>query len=249
MYKQTEDEKLLLARIDDLYTLCDKHAKAKFSPFLNGAMQRTVSEHTAGRENSVMFGGYDGSERKVFGVFPEWDMERTFPIAALKISHSFGEPMTHRDYLGSIMSLGLERGKIGDIIVDGNTAYVFAKDDAAQYIADNLKKIGNRGVKLELCAADNIVIPNRQFEEYSIIVSSMRIDAVIAAAMRISRSSAADYIKNGRVSIEHRVCENASHTVAFGELISVRGFGRFFIDGENGITRRGRRHTVIKKYI
>lgn len=243
------DEKLLLARIEDLYTLCDKYHAPRFSPFLDERMQRVVRDDTAGRQGGCFFGGYSGSERQMFGVFPDWDTEHAFPIVALKISHRFGEGLTHRDYLGSILSLGIERGKIGDILTNGSTAYVFSAEDISEYMVQNLMKIGNRGVKTELYPIEEVVIPEKKTIEYNVVVSSMRIDAVLAAVMNISRSTACAYIRDGRVSLEHRICENISQTVTVGELISVRGFGRFFVEGQGGATRKGRRHIVVKRYV
>lgn len=247
--RDANDERLLTARVEDLYRLCDKYHSARFSPFLDEQTQRVIRDYIMGREGGCFFGGYDGSERKMFGVFPEWDDDQSFPITALEITHSFGAPLTHRDYLGSILALGIERGKIGDISIDGNTAYVFAAEDIAEYVIQNMKKVGNRGVKITVCALSDLVIPERKTEERSAVVSSLRLDAVLAAVMNVSRSIAAEYIKGGRVSLEHRVCENVSQTVAEGKLISVRGFGRFFVDGQGNMTRKGRHHIVVKKFI
>ncbi|MBR5270916.1 MAG: hypothetical protein IKV64_01900, partial [Clostridia bacterium] len=120
-------DKLLISKINDLFRLCEKHATAKFSSFLDGGEIATIQERAVFPYgfNTMFFGGFEESECKMLGVFPEWsecDIQE-FPIKALKISGLFTKPLTHRDYLGSLLSLGIERNKLGDIaVIEDNSA-------------------------------------------------------------------------------------------------------------------------------
>lgn len=247
----TEEEKLLISRVNDVFRLCEKYACPRFTSFLDGAMQLCVKENIYCGDNTMFFGGFEDSERKILGVFPEWTepSEQEFPIGVLKISHTYGGELSHRDYLGSIMSLGIERSKTGDILVDGNTAFVFAESDICSYIKNNIKKIGSRGVDIEICAADDIVLPERKFQTLNIVAASMRLDAIVGALAKLSRAQAVRLIEGGKVSVNHKEILKAAYEVNEGDLISVRGFGRALADKVGANTRSGRLHVVMKKYV
>ena len=138
------EEKLLIAKTNDLYNKCDKYASAVFSVFLDPASQVVVKENCINNSgyHNVWFGGYGMSERNVLGVFNEWEEpdNKYFPISALKIECKYSAGLSHRDYLGAILSLGIDRSKIGDIAVDGDNAVVFVLEDIAEYIKTNLLK-------------------------------------------------------------------------------------------------------------
>ena len=174
----TDEEKLLLARTEDLFTLCDKYCCPRFSPFLDEAQQQLVMEKMGNRSGYTtgFFGGYAGARRKVFGVFPEWlpYSEDDFLIKVLKFTKSYGEPLTHRDYLGTILSLGIDRSKTGDILVDGDTAYAFAAEDIAEFIRDQITKVANRGVRIEIVGRGQVQVPEQKYEEISTVAAARR---------------------------------------------------------------------------
>lgn len=234
-----------------MFRLCEKYASARFTSFLDGAMQLCIKENAYCGENTMFFGGFEDSERKIFGVFPEWiePSAEEFPIDVIKIEHTYGSQLSHRDYLGSVMSLGIDRAKTGDILIDGNTAYIFAERDISGYIKDNLNKIGNKGVRTQLCGIGDIVLPERRFADVNIVAASMRLDAVIAPLAKLSRSQAVRLIESGRVSVNHREALKGSFELKEGDLVSVRGFGRAIVDKIGTNTRSGRLHIVMKKYV
>lgn len=247
------EEKILTAKTEDMFSLCGKYAAPRFSAFLDGAMQKIIEERFMGRYgyHTLLFGGYAESERRIFGVFPEWQApeQTAFPIRVLKITHTFGDKLSHRDYLGSILSLGIDRGKTGDILIDEHTAYAFVTEDIAAYVQQELKKIGSRGVCVAICAIDEIIVPQKEFERIEAVAASLRLDAVIAAAVNLSRGAAAEAVKSGKISVNHRIAGDGSAVLACGDLISIRGSGRFLLESTEGMTRKGRRHIVLKKYI
>lgn len=241
---------LLKSKTEDLFRLCEKYSSARFSQFLDGGeiadIKRTVKFPYG--YNTMFFGGHDDCERKIFGVFPEWEEPSAdaFPISVIKISSSYKE-LSHRDYLGSILSLGIERNKIGDIIVDGKTAYVFAEDSIREYISGNIVKIGNQGVKTQM--AKNFPLPEKRFEEIETVCASQRIDAVVSALTRTSRQTAQKLIEAGYVKLDYRVSDKASQNVPDGGILSVRGYGRFIFEGAGSMTRKGRIHITAKRFI
>ena len=245
--------KLLLARMNDLLRLCDKYSCARFSDFLDGG-ELAVIEDEFGVPygyNVMKFGGYADSERKIIGVFPEWEepQECVFPIKVLKIESGIGRELNHRDYLGTFMSLGIDRSKTGDIIADGKVAYAYVCEDIAEYIKTNVRKIGNQGVKITILDIAEIEVPEPKLLKMSEVCASMRLDAVAGAAAGVSRSIAANLIRGGKVSVNHRPCEDVSKTVKEGDLLSIRGYGRFIASRVTGETRSGRIHIELLKYI
>ena len=244
--------KLLIARCEDLMRQCDRQAIPKFSHFLDGAQLRIIEENVNFFGYNVeVFGGYEEAERKILGVFPQWlqseDLE--FPISVLKITSGIGKTLNHRDYLGTLMAQGIDRSKMGDIIVDSHIAYVFVCEDIAAYLKDNIQKIGNKGVKIETARVEDVKIPEPKTQEINSVCASLRLDAVVSAICNISRTKAAEIIKAGYVKVNHIECENVSYTVRENELLSIRGFGRVRFIESSGETRKGRLHITAQKYI
>lgn len=247
------DEKLLCAKAEDLFSLCDKYCTARFSDFLDGAEQAAINESVVFPYgyNVMFFGGFDDAEKKIMGVFPEWETADTasFPISCLKIEGGFSRKLTHRDYLGTLLSLGITRSKLGDIVVDDGFAYVFLHSDIADYVSDNLRKIGNQGVKVT--AADNLgeLKIERRCKTFGAVCASERLDAVVGAAANLSRSLSAGLIEGGKVKLNHREIYKTSEQIKEGDLLSIRGYGRFIVHSFDGETRKNRLHITLKQYI
>ena len=249
----TSEDKLLIAKTEDIVRLCEKYSCARFSQFLDGGEITFIEDNFSCPYgfNYMFYGGYGESERKILGVFPEWEepSAEAFPIAVLKIRCTYKNELTHRDYLGTLMSLGLERSKMGDIIVEDGYAYVFVCTDSAEYIKENIRKIGNKGVKTELIELGDFTPPPRRFEKIDTVCASLRLDAVAAAAAKVSRADAARLIEDGKVKLNYREVSEMSKSVSEGDLISIRGFGRFILAAAGGETRKGRMHITLRKYI
>lgn len=247
------EDKLLIARVEDLFSLCDKYCCARFSDFLDGGQQAVIADNLIFPfgYNVVSYGGFDDAEKKIIGVFPEWeepDMAE-FPISCLRIEGGFTRRLTHRDYLGTLMSLGLAPSKVGDIVVGEDCAYVFAYSDIAGYIKDNIRKIGNQGVRISVYDNPYEVQVERRYKTITSVCASERLDAVAGAAANVSRSVSAALINGGKVKLNHREISKCSETVKEGDLISIRGYGRFLVDRFGSETRKNRLHITIKQYI
>lgn len=244
------EKKELEAKIKDIIRLSEKHSSAKFTAFLTEEEQAELGENPALGFNAGYFGGYEGASRKMFGVFPDWQdfNGAEFPIDILHITKKYPKELTHRDYLGTILSLGIERNKIGDILVTQDGAYIFAGKSVSGHILSQVEKIANCGVKTELADLNDVEVPEQEYDDLFKVIASMRLDAVVSAITNSSRNTALSMIRGAKVSINHKeVCEG-SKGVVVGDIISVRGFGRFMIYAEGGRTGSGRLHVHIKKY-
>lgn len=247
------DEKLLISRTEDLFKLCEKYASPRFSDFLNGAELNTVSNkiYFPDDYNVAFWGGFEDSEKKIMGVFPQWSEPDTacFPITCIKAEGKFNKKLNHRDYLGSVLSLGISVSKLGDIAVSDDYAYIFMHNDISSYVIDNLHKIGNQGIKTTLIEDLNVIKFERKFKTFSSVCASMRLDAIIGAALNLSRTQSAYLIKSGKVKLNYIENDKIADIVKEGDLISVRGYGRFIPEKINGETRKMRLHITFKQYI
>ena len=249
----TSEEKLIVAKTEDLYRLCDKHVKQQFSVFLNEAEQAFIKNNNGERigYNSCFFGGYPESMRKVFGVFPECQEPDTndFPIKTIKIEKKYNKELSHRDYHGTVLSKGITREQVGDILIDEDTAYIFILSDIADFVASGIDKIANVGVRTSVEDFCKIKIPQPKFETINTVAASVRLDAVVASMLRISRKEASSLILGEKINVNHLPCQNVSHILKENDIISVRGSGRFVFVKIDGTTRSDRLHIIIKKFI
>lgn len=243
------DNNIFIKQIGDIYKLSDKYACSRFSHFLNS--HEKILLNNEGLANGVLFGGYDDAERCVLGVFPEWyEMDFSdFPIKVIKFTKKYERELTHRDFLGTALSLGIERNRIGDILVDNPFSYMFVFNDVADFVCRSITKIANCGVKAEIADIKSIKLPERTFKIIETVAASLRLDAVIAAGLNISRKKARGYIEAGKVSVNHTEEPKIDAAVMENDLLSIRGFGRMQFLHSGNKTRSDRIHIILKKYI
>lgn len=241
--------KQLQAKINDLIRLSEKYKSERFSDFLTEEEQADIYDFAKSAQ-SDFYGGYPNAARKVFGVFPDWeDVEFSeYPIKIIRITKKYKKELTHRDYLGTVLSLGIERSKVGDILTDDDGAYVFVKDNVSDFLVSGIEKIANCGVKTELVELSQVELPQQQYDDLFAVCASMRLDAIVGAVTNTSRSKAAGIIKAAKVSVNHKATEECAKVLKIGDVLSVRGFGRYIIESENGRTGSGRLHVHIKKF-
>lgn len=198
-------------------------------------------------------GGTEGCERCMvrFGSPESCGYEEEFPIELLHIRplmKKFSDTLTHRDFLGTIIGLGLERTKIGDIVVRDNEAYVFVSDTVSDYIIRNLTRVKHTSVRVDKCDDVPEEIAPKTVEE-SVIVSSNRLDAIIAKVYNLSRDAAVRYISEGKVFINSREMTGNAKSLKEGDVVSVRGMGKFIFGSEGGTTRKDKLYISIRRYI
>lgn len=247
-----EQKRLAISKIIDTANLASKHFEAKFSHFLDPATAYFVQKHLHFDADLQvrLWGGYEGAERQVLCCAPEWTevTDELFPVACIEAQGSAFHTLSHRDYLGALMGLGITREQIGDIAVEGETAYLFCKADIAPYILQNMHKVGADGVKLKRIACADATIAEEQGAETTITVASLRLDAVLAGALNISRAAGAELVKSCRVQVNFEPCVNLSRILSCGDLISVRGFGRLKIRKIEGTSRKGRTFLCVARF-
>ena len=225
-----------------------------FTDFLGLAEQSLFAEvsRSLGTDFTV-FGGCDGAERVMvrFGDRDMLEYAPPFPIATILIrprAEKFASELTHRDFLGSLMNLGIERDCLGDIVIHGKSAHLFATEEIAPFIISSLERVRNTDVVAELSTLDEGIALFRT-EARQIQISSERLDAVIAKAYHLSREDAQAYFRRGQVFVNGRLIENTSYTPHEGEKISVRTLGRLIYRGVTGTSRKGKLNVTVEMYI
>lgn len=247
-----DEERFLAAHISDLQRLSARSGVPRFSAFLNEREAIVAAQAARGSGSEPeFFGGYDGAARTVCGFFKdtyaeEMPHEETFPVRAVTFSFRERDKPTHRDFLGSLLALGIKRELVGDILVAEGYAIVFCHETAEDLIY-HVCKVGRFGVSAEKGVVKPL--PEVKTKKIDASVSSLRLDCIVSAAVNISRERSAALIKAGQVNADFSPCLNVSAEVSEGTIISVRGSGRYRLSEVSGETRRGRLRVVIEKFI
>ena len=252
-YSLQSTQSELLRRLSDLATRCEKNMSVANSSFLTPAESLDAEKLPLPDGVSLLLhGGFSESERKIAFFLPYYLDEGSFDagevIKAVRIQSYFGEP-GHRDYLGAILGLGIERNRIGDILVDGSSAVLFCMASVSSLIIQELDKVGRYGVKTELLPLSEIPVPERKTKLKSFTVKSLRLDAVTGDMFGFSRTSAAEYVRLGAVTLNYNICDKTDASVKEGDIISVRGKGKGKITAVGGRSKKDRLFIEAEIYI
>lgn len=252
-----KDELLLRKRVQDLSRTAYQRDYVTFSDFLDLNEQNIIHSLKTGELGVSVrfFGGYDGAERQIAAFLPDAlsydEKEILYPIECLRIeplSRKFSETLTHRDYLGALVHLGIERSMLGDILVRQQEAYVFCHSRMREFLEENITRIRHTsvGVSRVVHAED---LPRPQFQTIRGTVASVRLDSVIALAFSSSRSSMLGLIEGGKVFVNGRMTVSNGHPLKDGDVVSVRGYGKFRFEETLGTTKKGRCSILINRYV
>lgn len=250
----SEEIELIKRRFLELAEKADRGAYYTFTDFLGLDEQSAYEEiKTRIRTRCRAFGGVLGCERVMlrFGDEDEIGYDMPYPIVCLKaepLSAKYADRLTHRDFLGAILNLGIERSVVGDIPIIDNVGYIFLRDDIAEYILGSLTRVKRTDVRLSRVEE----LPEGKLyrtEERRITMQSERLDAVIAKVYNLSREDAQSLVHKRLVYVEGRLIEDVSRTPKPGERISVRGHGRLIYRGAEGTTKKGKLAVKVEVYI
>ncbi len=252
-YKGTEGEEAVI-KLTDLAETVQRTQKFRISGFLDPFGQEIAETVAANYGNlRVDFdGGYPGAERaRAMYVHEDFQGKPAgFDIACIKASWNgqFAR-LSHRDVLGALMGLGIERDRLGDLLVTADSVRILCDTKMASYLLQNLTKIGAVGVTCEEANLADIAPREERCKEIRATVASLRIDSIAASGFGSSRSRAAADIAADKVKLNWQHVKSASQTVKEGDIISMRGRGRLEVAEVRGQTKKGRTVVVLKRYI
>ena len=234
-------------RISDLCYISEKQYIPKYTAFLNEQEQFFAENYLNSRRALYrLWGGADCCARKMLCVLP-FETEAEFPVYPLTIKYKKAFSLSHRDFLGSFMALGIGREQVGDILTGEGYAVVFCTLTAHDMIVNNISKIGRVGV--DISEGINAPLPETVFEEITVVVASLRADCVVSALSGLSREKSADFIRAGNLTLNYECCGSVSKTVSEGDIISMRGYGKFVLTDGGTETKKGKLRITLKKYI
>lgn len=243
---------LLKARVEDAARLCERRDSPVFIGFLDAAQRAAAEGMVRPLRNvcTLFWGGHEEGERTLLGVFPAFmEAEPTwFPLTAIGFSYREEASITHRDVLGSLLSTGIRREMLGDILCAKGLAVVFVKDELVPFLQEQVTKIGGEGVQLHV-PFEGTLPAAHTFRELRDTVASPRLDAVLRVCLSVSREEAARRIATGIVSVNHRPCLSASAEIKAGDILSVRGAGRFRVEQVGPPTKKGRLFITVNQYV
>ena len=240
-----QNDKLIVSKAKDTVYLSQKRFAPCFYGFLNEHETHIVKDVVRHENNCLFWGGYEDAQRVLFGAGVESVEE--FPIVVLKFLYKKEFELSHRDFLGSLMALGIERSTVGDILVFEGEAVVFVKTEIADYIRQEVSKIGRVGVKiLEQSMNDIEYVP--EFDEISFTAASLRLDIFVASLCHLSREKAQQLIKSDLVTLNHVIENNVSKTLCVDDIITIRKFGKFMFAEDNGFSKKGKHKVLVKHF-
>lgn len=246
------EEREFCRHIADLLSIGSKSGMPKFSGFLTEREQQLAqAESDIAKIECSFWGGHEEAARRMFCsrvVKPD-----DFPLEAVTFFYrlpngsSEADRLSHRDFLGALMSLGIKRDQIGDIAVSEEGTVVFASQNVMPLIRDEISKVGRIGVRNE--SGIKIAMPRQKFNEMPLTVASLRLDAIVSGVCGLSRDKAASLIKSGGTAVNGIETANSSANLEEGDVFSVKGYGKFVFSDLGSLTKKGKTHITIKKYI
>lgn len=265
MMGQSKETAILFARLDDLYGVAMQGQPAA-TPFLSPCelhFSQKYLNFRVGTSGFISWGGYEGAERKRIFILPEYieapieygslleyGLEDSF--AAIEVRGSGYKKLSHRDFLGSVLGLGLERSVIGDVVVfdeEKPRAVIFCDKAVAEFICESLLKVGSDNVRTASVSVCDVKIPEKKFLHITDTVASERLDGVVSALLSLSRERAKELVLDGAVELDYERCERPDKVVSSPSVVTVRGYGKFRINSLSEKTKKGRLRLDADKYV
>ncbi len=242
--QNSAEDKLLLSRAYDAIELSERRGCPRFVGFLNEHESLYLREHLPKRADIRFFGGYADAVRVMLGAGAG---EEDFPIVPLEFAYRDEDDLRHRDFLGALMALGLNRDTVGDILTSPGRTVIFTREDVVPFILSQVETIGRVGVKVGYADVTELPVPD-DVEERVLTLSSLRLDAFVAAAANLSRDKAARLIRSDMVMVNHVVENSVAAFLKEGATVTIRKYGKFVLSAILGNSRKGKLRVSVKHF-
>lgn len=249
-----EEERLPLRHLLDLVTRVQANAQPEVSDFLDAWQAGWCRERifSLAGFNFRLSGGYSGAERQRLIIAPAFldvsSVDSHTGYVQIETASGGGE-LTHRDFLGAILALGVRREKVGDLLVQDNRCQVVVDKSLVEYLQGNLKQVGRSPVKVWELSRDEVDVPGQRSKEIKTTVASPRLDAIAGQGFGLSRSRMEREIEAEKVRVNWRVVNKPDYRVKAGEVISCRGRGRIIVEEIGGVSRKNRLYIKLQRLI
>lgn len=256
MKNKDDENDLLIAKVFDKKKFCNTRNKITYTDFLNEKEQAIISRNM-NLDNAFFYGGNENADRKILVFYPEKideglarkSLNSVLSVLRIELPNEMKGEYEHRNYLSALIKIGIERAKIGDILVDNDGADIIVFNANKEFIKQALMELTRfKKSKFEEVDIENVRNKIDNFEDMTIIVASMRIDNIVSELARCSRSGADEYIIDERVLVNYETVLKGSKLVENGDVVTIRGKGKFIIDGLVRNTRNDRYVLKVRKY-
>lgn len=263
MQTTDKEDRMLIAGIDDKCSQCAQQYRSTYTNFLDMRQRSLAVKHLSSSGDPygeiqlaegvrcIFTGGYEDAERTIALFLPDYadvDEELAEILSVIRVkSPAAGRKLTHRDYLGSLLSLGIKREMTGDILVRDDGADIIVLSEIRDFLMMNYDKAGRMSLSLEAAPVSELIVPERKVETVKDTVASLRLDNVASAAFRLSRAKAAEAVRQGLVFLNGVQCEKIDQQVEEGDKLVLRGKGRAFLKSVGGRTRKDRVYIEIER--
>ena len=255
MKDEGKEEKMILAKALDDMERCRDENRITHTDFLDMRTQGLlINEIRYSGEKWFFSGGYDTAERRMAVFLPDWAEEKDFyedcPMEILRVSHKTGgRELSHRDYLGSILGLGITRAKIGDIVVYESGADIIIDEELEEFLLANYFKAGRTELMLSALPIGELNLSEIRTETVTDTLASLRLDAFLASAFRCARTKAQEAVRQGLVFVNNAECLKPDKELSEGDVVVLRGKGKCVLERVGGTSKKDRTFVTIKKYI
>lgn len=246
------ESRLSLARLLDQLELCQRRNVPTHSHFLSDGEQALARQAlaAAGSPSHRFTGGYEGASRQVCVFLPDWSEDTTDdPLAAVEVPLPKEGKVSHRDFLGALMGLGITRDLLGDILVGETVCQVICLPSALPVLLTQWHEVGRYSISPKEIPLDALTAVESTVERFHDTFQSLRFDAVAASAFRISRAKAAALISGGRLLLNHLPCTKPDRILEEGDSLTGRGLGKCRLAKVNGLSRKGRIMVEMERFV
>ncbi|TCU71747.1 RNA-binding protein YlmH [Tissierella praeacuta] len=243
------DKKISMRRIIDKVEIVSNNHSHEFTDFFD-PYERLLARSILNRFMEIDYlesGGVSQAERQIIAIYPSYynPNDIQLNIICLRISGDL-EGLSHKDFLGAILNLGIKRAKIGDILVHENYTDVMVKKEVGDFLLINLEKVANRNIKVEERSLESISAVEYLYKEINKTLSSYRLDVFISSSYNLSRQESIAIIKSGNVKVNWEPINKSAKEIAVGDIISVRGYGRSILHSVEGLSKKGKIKATIR---
>lgn len=254
-----DDVKLLQSRIEDRIRQAQDGFYITNTDFLD-LHQQSIARNTVRGVAGLrcyFYGGYEDAERRILIIAPEaygesladvLAMEEFLQVVHVEVS-SGDRKLSHRDYLGSVLGLGIERRMVGDILVQDRSADLIVRSEIAPFLLQEYTSVGRASIRTEIWPIEELQIPERRVQEIKDTLPSLRLDNLISTAFKVSRSDAVSAIRSGIVSVDHQECTKIDQRISEGSVLNLRGKGKAVLQEIGGESKKGRTWVKIVRYV
>jgi RNA-binding protein YlmH len=243
------NKQIIMRKLLDKIEISINQHTIEYTDFLD-PFERFLAKSILNRFNNLKyleFGGTSNSERKIIIIYPFYYIENDLDNK-LKFLRIIGDinSLLHKDFLGAILGLGINRPKIGDIQIHDDHVDVIVKEEIGDFILYNLEKIGNKNVKVIEVAQEDLKEPKIEYEVINKFVQSLRLDVVLSTTYNLSRQDSINMIKSGKVKVNWEEITKPSRELKTGDIISAKGYGRSILHSIDGVSKKGRLLVTVR---